>query len=216
MLQDKPIIERGVTGKLTILLVLFITIGVSALYVSSSETEDMVESINIQLDATDDPKAKAKLYCYRARNYTKLGEHEKAKDDYLKALNTSYEGWILKELGYFMYERGQYEKAYNVSFKLLNDFPYLEKEGNQLQTKSRKKWEEEYLKNNPPTITIDTAPDTNRVSRHDLIKLNQQSQKTQYNTGNQTNKSNKSGYKYWSSHPKTKNVPVPNQRNIDF
>jgi len=29
---------------------------------------------------------------------------------------------------------------------------------NKLKTQSKNKWEEEYLKNNPPTITIDTVP----------------------------------------------------------
>jgi tetratricopeptide (TPR) repeat protein len=208
--------EHGVIDRLIILLVILVLMGVPTLSASSSEALDMAESLNIQLDATDDPKAKAKLYCYRARNYTKSGEHEKAKDDYLRALNASYEGWILKELGHFMYKRGEYEKAYNVSVKLLNDFPYLEKEANHLKTQSKKKWEEEYLRNNPPTITIDTAPNANRVSRHDLIQQTESHQKTQYGGGKQTNKSNNSGYKYWSGHPKTKNIPVPKQRNMDF
>lgn len=208
--------EHCVIIRLSILMVLVVLVRIPTSYASSSETQDMVNSINIQLDSVDDPKAKARLFCYRARNYTKSGEYEKAKDDYLKALNTSYEGWILKELGYFMYKREEYEKAYNVSVQLLNDFPYLEKEANQLKTQSKKKWEEEYLKNNPPTITIHTTPGSNRVSRHDLIKQSESSQKTQSSSGNQTNKSNNSGYKYWGSHPKTKNIPVPKQRNMEF
>ncbi len=201
------------------LLVLMIVVGLlpfPALHASSSDTQKLVEAINTELESTDDPKSRAKLYCYRARNHTKSGDHEKAKDDYLKALNTSYEGWILKELGYFMYKLGEYEKAYNVSVKLLNDFPYLEQEAKKLKIQSKKKWQEEYTENNPPTITIDTVPDPNRVTRHDMIKQTETSRRTKNSDGRQTNKSNKSGYKYWETHPKTKNIPVPKQRNLDY
>lgn len=73
-----------------------------------------------------------------------------------------------------------------------------------LKTQSKNKWEEEYLKNNPPTITIDTVPDPYRVTRHDMIQQTETSQRRKKSGGKQTNESNKSGYKYWETHPKTK------------
>ena len=208
--------ELDMIERLSILAILVVLIGISSSHASSSETKEKIDSINAQLESIDDPKTKAKLYCYRARNHTKSGDHEKAKADYLKALNTSYEGWILKELGYFMYKLGEYEKAYNVSVKLLDDFPYLEQEATKLKTQAKNKWEEEYLKKNPPTITIDTVPDPNRVTRHDMIQQTETSQRSKNSGGKQTNKSNRSGYKYWDTHPKTKNIPVPKQRNLDY
>lgn len=203
-------------ARLSILIILFGLLGIPVPYASSSDSQKMLESINTQLKSTDEPKAKAKLYCYRARSYTKSGEHEKAKDDYLKALNTSYEGWILEELGYLMYKLGEYEKAYNVSVKLENDFPYLDKEANELKTLSKKKWEEEFSKNHPPTITIDTVPAPNRITRHELSKQSQMKHGNHYSGGKQINKPNQSGYKYWGTHPKTKNIPIPKQRNINY
>lgn len=155
-----------------IVLVLFI-IGCLNTHVygaSSQSSEDLIDSINEQLTTANNPREQAKLYCYRARNYAKAGEQGKAKDDYLRAINISYEGWILNELGHFMYKNGEYEKAYNVANKVLADFPQYQKEAVKLRDQAKSKWEEDYLKNNPPTITIDTAPDPNRVTRHDVIE----------------------------------------------
>lgn len=167
---------------MTIRLMLFLLlIGLSdtpSLEASSANQQDMIKVITDQLATVDNPKEKAKLYCYRARNYAKAGEQAKAKDDYFKAINTSYEGWILNELGYFMYKSGEYEKAYNVADKVLTDFPQFNKEATKLKKQAKVKWDEEYLKANPPTVTIDTAPDPNRVTRHDFIRKSEARQST--------------------------------------
>ena len=155
------------------LMLFFLFIGLfdnHSLEASSKGQQDMIKIISDQLTTVDTPKEKAKLYCYRARNYAKAGERVKAKEDYFNAINTSYEGWILNEFGYFMYNGGEYEKAYNIADKVLTDFPQFKKEATQLKKQAKMKWNEEYLKANPPTITIDTAPDSNRVTRHDLVR----------------------------------------------
>lgn len=181
---------------------------------ADTQTSDTIKTINHQLQAADNKKERARLYCYRARNYAESGDNEQAKNDYLAALNSSYEGWILNELGYFMYKTGQYEKAYNVAVRVLKDFPYLQKEAGRLKTQAKQKWEEEYLKNNPPTISIDSRPDPNRVSRHDLIRQGE-AEKT-YNGGRKGDQSSKPISEHWGKHPATKNIPVPKQRNYDF
>lgn len=146
--------------------------------------EVLIRSISEQLPNVHNPKDKARLYCFRARNHAKLGNQRSAIDDYLKALNTSYEGWILNELGHFMFGSGEFEKAYNVAEKVLADFPQFNKEANKLKRQAQEKWEEEQLRQNPPTITIDSDPDPNRVSRHDLIR---KSQTGQHTSGNKQN-----------------------------
>jgi hypothetical protein len=112
-------------------------------------------------------------------------------------MNTSYEGWILNELGYFMYKLGEYEKAYNVADKVLTDFPHFEKKATELKKLAKVKWDEEYLKANPPTITIDTAPDPNRVTRHDLVRQSEVKHSTSSNThtykGSSSKKNNSGG-----------------------
>jgi tetratricopeptide (TPR) repeat protein len=144
--------------------------------------QDMIDGINKQLAITDAPKQRAKLFCYRARNHYKAGDQKKAKDDYFKALNTSYEGWILHELGHFMYQTGEFEKAYNIADRVIADFPQFNEEAHKLKKQARQKWEEDYLKNNPPNITLDSAPDPYRQTRHDVIRQTQP--KTYKNSGN--------------------------------
>ncbi|MGI9569120.1 MAG: hypothetical protein ACR2PH_05135 [Desulfobulbia bacterium] len=171
------------------LILLFLLIGLldtPSVEASSTDHQEMIKVITDQLTTVHDPKEKAKLYCYRARNYAKAGEQTKAKEDYFKAINTSYDGWILNELGYFMYKSGEYEKAYNVADKVLTDFPQFEKEAIKLKNQAKVKWNEEALKANPPTITIDTAPDPNRVTRHDLVK--QQNARQSTSSSIETNK----------------------------
>ena len=199
-------------------MLLFLLIGLldnPSLEASSTNQQEMIKAITDQLTTVHDPKEKAKLYCYRARNYAKAGEQAKAIEDYFKAINASYDGWILNELGYFMYNSGEYEKAYNVANKVMTDFPQFKKEAAKLKTQAKTKWDEEYLKNNPPTITIDTAPDPDRVTRQDLINKTKTSQGAINSSKAQTSNSSKPVSKHWGKHPATKHIPVPKQRNYD-
>jgi len=56
----------------------------------------------------------------------------------LRALRASYEGWILNELVFFMYNIGEFENAYKVSTRVLNDFPHLKEEATKLQIQAKK------------------------------------------------------------------------------
>lgn len=167
---------------------------ITPLKTSAATNQDKkIDALNLQLDATTNPKEKAKLYCYRARNYEKSGNTEEAKKDYFRALNTSYDGWILNELGYFMYKHGEYEKAYNISLKVIDDFPHLKKEAEPLKIKAKKMWDDVYSKENPPTIIMDSEPDSHRVTRHDLIRQSEQNYRTAVPAGStQTAKPNRS------------------------
>jgi len=187
-------------------------------YLSASESDFQIKInlINEQLSAVKEPKAKAKLYAYRARSYAKSGNREQAINDYLTALNAAYEGWILNELGYFMFNIGEFEKAYNVSTRILNDFPYLKTEATKLQLQAKKKWEEEFLKNNPPTITLDTAPDPNRKTRNDLMNQKSRGNGSYRSSRKSSGKSSKPISEHWGNHPATKHIPVPERRSLDY
>lgn len=209
------IAEKGM-NMVTRILVLVMAAGLlmpPALPAASPDVDDAVQAINEQLESAGDPQEKARLYCFRARNYAESGDLKQAQDDYLRALNASYEGWILNELGLFMYKIGEFEKAYNVSTRVLNDFPHLKKEAAKLQSQAKKKWEEDYLKNNPPTITLDGVSDPHRVTRHDLINR-------QKSGINQTKKKSSSAGKpiseHWGKHPATKHIPVPTRKPVDY
>jgi hypothetical protein len=115
-----------------------------------------------------------------------------------------------------MYKTRQYEKAYNVSVRVLSDFPYLKNEAGLLKQKSKKKWDEQVLTDNPPTITLDTVPDPNRVTRHDLINQAEAARGSQKGRRAQSGQSPKPMYKYWGKHPATKHIPEPRQKNFDY
>ncbi len=180
---------------------------------AASDIDDVVKEITKQLASTGDPQAQAKLYCFRARNYAQNGDSERAQNDYLRALNASYEGWILNELGFFMFKIGEFEKAYNVSTRVLSDFPHLKQEAAKLRSLAKKKWEEDYLKNNPPTITLDSVPDPHRITRHDLI--DQRKNGTQ-NKKQQPEISTEPISTHWGKHPATKHIPVPERKRLEY
>ena len=208
--------KLGTVIGLLIYIVYFVPFHIPNLSASNSDSQIQIDQINERLEVVKDSKGKAKLYTYRARSYAKSGKKEQAKNDYITALNASYEGWILNELGYFMFNIGEFEKAYNVSTRVLNDFPHLRTEATKLQVKARKKWEEEYLKNNPPTITIDTVPDPARKSRHDMINQKSEGQGTYRRSNNSSTESSKPISEHWGNHPATKHIPVPERKSLDI
>ena len=163
-------------------ILLFVCLNSLPLVAASDTSQDMIGNINKQLAITDAPKQRAKLFCYRARNHYKAGNQKKAKDDYFNALNSSYEGWILHELGHFMFKTGEFEKAYNIADRVIADFPQFKEDAHKLKKQARQEWEEDYLRNNPPQIILDSAPDPNRQTRHDVIRRTQP--KTYNNSAN--------------------------------
>lgn len=131
------------------------------------DVQKTIDMITDQLETAGSDIDKAKLYCFRARNYHKLGEKDKAENDYLAALSNNYAGWLLVEYGFFLYHNEEYEKSYAVALKVLEDFPYLKADAKKLGSQSRDKYEEKYYEENPPTIVMNTVVDPNRKTRHD-------------------------------------------------
>lgn len=132
--------------------------------------QTVLQMLDAQIENSDNQQEKARLYCFKARNYSKIDDIEEARTNYILALNTNYSGWLLNEYGYFLYKNGMYDLAYKASQKVLKEFPYLKKEATILQDKAYARYEAEYYLKNPPTIVMDTKVDPYRVTRHDLIR----------------------------------------------
>ncbi|THB78771.1 MAG: hypothetical protein D6B25_03310 [Desulfobulbaceae bacterium] len=137
---------------------------------SQENIQQLIDMINQQIQEVDSEDEKAKLCCHRARNHLKLKDIETAEQDYLEALELSYSGWILNEYSYFLYRTGEYQRAYRASQKVLEDFPHLSGDAGKLKKIAYEKYQEEYREQNPITIIMDTPANTNRVTRHDLLK----------------------------------------------
>jgi tetratricopeptide (TPR) repeat protein len=158
--------------KIPVLLLLLLILSVSPLQAKHTRTAfiDSITTLDQQIQESTSTSEKARLYCFRARNYAQLQNIEEARKDYILALNTNYSGWILNEYGYFLYHNNMYELAYNAAVKVLTDFPYLKKDAVILRDKAYARYEAEYYEKNPPTIIMDTEIDPHRVTRHDLIR----------------------------------------------
>ena len=137
---------------------------------TQKDIQGIIASLDEQIASSSDGEEKAKLCCYRARNFLKLKERDKAEQDYLEALDYAYSGWILHEYSYFLYHSREYKRAYRAAQKVLEDFPQFKKSATKLKKMARAKYQEEYNVANPPTIIMDTEVDPNRVTRHDLIR----------------------------------------------
>ncbi|WP_136809619.1 tetratricopeptide repeat protein [Desulfosediminicola flagellatus] len=142
----------------------------SPVYSSQEEIQSIIHTLDQQIDTAASTSEKAKLYCFLARNYSKIDNVEQARANYILALNTHKSGWLLNEYGYFLYRNGMYELAWRASQKVIEDYPYLKNEAKVLQDKAFAKFEKEYYEKNPPTIIMDTVVDKNRVTRHDLVR----------------------------------------------
>ena len=137
---------------------------------AQEDVQQSIDWLDNQIASLEDGEEKAKLCCYRARNYLKLKDIDQAEQNYLEALDYHYSGWILHEYGYFLHRIGEYERAYRAAQKVLDDFPQFEKSAAKLKKKAYADYQEEYNSANPPTIIMDTEVDPYRVSRHDLIR----------------------------------------------
>lgn len=142
----------------------------SSTAIGANDPEEIISLLDNQIENAPNDTERSKYYCFRARNYTKIRDLDKAEQDYLAALDYAYSGWILNEYSYFLYRVGEYERAYRAAARVEQDFPHLKSEAGKIKKKAKSKYQEEYNAAHPPTILLDSKVDPNRVTRHDLIK----------------------------------------------
>ena len=177
------------------------------------ETREIIQILDEQIESSTSAEERAKFCCFRARNYLKLKDIEQAEQDYLEALDTAYTGWILNEYTQFLYRNGEYERAFRAAHQLNEDFPQFKDSALKLKEQSRQKYQEEYQAANPPTIIMDSAPDPNRVTRHDLLRQYRSPKlyRTDLKKSSSASKS-KSKSKAKSTQKKTKKKAKPKKR----
>lgn len=124
----------------------------------------------MELARATSPVEKSNLNMYKARNYAKLGEYEKALECYDKALKLNHKGWIHLERARFFFTHKEYDLAESEALTAQEETPTLKYQAAPIIKKARKKLESIYLAENPPTIIFDTKADATRKSRFDYIK----------------------------------------------
>ncbi len=137
---------------------------------ATEEIAVLIAELNNQIAAADSSQEKARLCCFRARNYLKMGDMTETEQSYLEALEYDYNGWILNEYCSFLYRIGAYGRAYRAALEIEQRFPHFRNQVKNIKKKARLKYEEAYLADHPPLIIMDTEVDPYRVTRHDLIR----------------------------------------------
>ncbi len=142
--------------------------GVSSAFAENPQM--LIEMINADLAITSGDREKSTLHIYRARQYAKLKEFDRALDDYSSALELNHKGWIHLERSQFLLKMKKYELAYEDANAAKDEVPTLAAEADVVIEKSvaaiRKKYEAE----NPDTIIMNTKVNPYRKTRFDVMR----------------------------------------------
>ena len=132
-------------------------------------TDQIIQELDEMIAVTTDSVKLSELHMFKARNYQNAGKNDLSIKSYLQALKQNQKGAVWAELGSMYFKTGDYNNSAKVASKIVNSFPGQKKEGLALLEKSNKKLEEIYLKENPPTIIVNSQF-KGKLSRMDVLK----------------------------------------------
>ncbi len=134
------------------------------------ETREAVNMLDHDISQTQDPKKESTLHIYRARQYTKIKEWDKALADYNDALELNHKGWIHLERSHFLMAMGKYELAYKDATAAKEEVPTLAPEADKVIKAAVAKIRKKYEAENPLTIIMDNKVDPYRKTRFDVMR----------------------------------------------
>jgi len=138
--------------------------------VTGNSAQNIIEMLNCDIEQTQTNKEKSCLLIYRARQYCKIKEWNKALEDYNNALELDHKGWIHLERSHFLMNTGKYELAYQDAEAAKDEVPTLASEADTIMAAALVEIRKEYEAENPVTILMDTQVDPSRKTRFDLMK----------------------------------------------
>jgi tetratricopeptide (TPR) repeat protein len=137
---------------------------------TGNEVWNSIEMLNHDIKRTQPPKEKGTLLIYRARQYSKIKEWEKALEDYNDALELNHKGWIHLERSHFLMIVGRFDLAYEDAEAAKKEVPTLALEADKIMDAAVEEIRKKYEAENPLTITMDTKVDPYRKTRFDLMR----------------------------------------------
>ena len=137
---------------------------------AGNNSQNMIKMLNNDIKQAQSNKEKCCLLIYRARQYDKIKEPEKALKDYDEALKLDHKGWIHLERGHFLMKIGKYEQAYKEADAAKDEVPTLASEADAIMDTAIAKIRKEYEAENPVTIVMDSQVDPYRKTRFDLMR----------------------------------------------
>ncbi|MCF8055124.1 MAG: tetratricopeptide repeat protein [Desulfocapsa sp.] len=136
----------------------------------AEEPQEFIEMLNQDLTLSKTDAEKSTLHIYRARQYFKIKEWEKAEEDYNKALELNHKGWIHLERSHFFMTRREYALAYEDARAAKIEVPTLSHEADKIIEVAGAEILKQYEAENPITIVMDGKVDPNRKTRFDVMK----------------------------------------------
>lgn len=131
---------------------------------------EFIKMLDNDIKQSQSPQAKSQLHIYRARQYSKIKEFEKALEDYNDALELNHQGWIHLERSKFLLAIGKYELAYEDAEAAKDEVPTLGREADKIMNAAAEEVRKIYEAENPITIVMDTKVDPYRKTRFDLMR----------------------------------------------
>jgi tetratricopeptide (TPR) repeat protein len=136
----------------------------------AGESEEFIEMLTQDIMENQISTEKSRLHIYRARQYSKINEWEKALEDYNKALELSHKGWIHLERSHFFMNQGQYALAYEDARAAKKEVPTLAREADKIIEAAGAEIQKKYDAENPITIVMDSKVDPTRKTRFDVMR----------------------------------------------
>lgn len=139
----------------------------------AGEAEKLIAMLGQEITQSENGEEKSMLHIYRARQYFRLNDWEKAEEDYNRALELNHKGWIHLERGHFFMARKKYSLAYEEARAAKEEVPTLSLEADQILEKAGLEIQKKYEAANPITIVMDNKVDPNRKTRFDVLRSRQ-------------------------------------------
>lgn len=136
----------------------------------AANEEMIIEMITADIERCNDNQKKSSFHIYRARQYVKIKQWDKALEDYTVALELDHKGWIHLERSKFLLARGKYELAYEDANAAKEEVPTLAAEADEVIEKAVAVVRQRYEEANPLTIIMDSRVDRSRKTRFDVMR----------------------------------------------
>lgn len=136
----------------------------------AGEAQEFIKLLDQDIKQTHSAQHKSQLHIYRARQYSKIKEWEKALEDYNDALELDHKGWIHLERSKFLMAIGKYDLAYEDAEAAKEEVPTLGREADKIMDAAVAEIREKYEAENPITIVMDSKADPYRKTRFDLMR----------------------------------------------
>lgn len=148
------------------LLVVLLTASISL----AADSQVLIKQLDHEIEQAQDAVTKSTLHMYRARQYTRIQEWERALEDYNQALELNHQGWIHLERSSFLMTVGNYDQANEDAQAAKKEVPTLSPEADRLIEAAEAEIQKKYEAENPPTIIMDAVVNRSRKSRFDVMR----------------------------------------------